>query len=62
MINSEKLKKEYAEISGQLSSEDVLRDRKKYAQLAKRFSHLEKIIKLFDRRDNYLKEKEKKIC
>jgi len=58
MINSEKLKKEYAEISGQLSSEDVLRDRKKYAQLAKRFSHLEKIIKLFDRRDNYLKEKE----
>ena len=58
MINSEKLKKEYAEISGQLSSEDVLRDRKKYAQLAKRFSRLEKIIKLFDRRDSYLKEKE----
>ena len=57
MINSEKLKEEYAEISQQLSSEGVLKDREKYAQLAKRFSYLEKVIKLFDRRDNYLKEK-----
>jgi len=58
MINSEKLKEEYAGISQQLSSENVLRDREKYAQLAKRFSYLEKIIKLLDRRDDYLKEKE----
>ena len=58
MINPEKLKQEYAEISQQLSSEDVLGDRKKYAKLAKRFSYLEKIINLFDRRDNYLKQKE----
>lgn len=58
MINSEKLKEEYAEISQQLSSENILKDRGKYAKLAKRFSHLEKAIKLFDRRDNYLKEKE----
>ncbi len=58
MINSEKLKEEYAEISQQLSSEGVLKDREKYAQLAKRFSYLEKIIKLLDKRDSYLKEKE----
>ena len=58
MINSEKLKEEYTEISQQLSSKAVFEDRKKYTQLAKRFSYLEKIIKLFDIRDNYLKEKE----
>jgi len=58
MINAEKLKEEYVEISQQLSSGSVLKDREKYAQLAKRFSYLEKIIKLLDRRDNYLKEKE----
>ena len=58
MINSEKLKEEYAAISQQLSSQDVLGDREKYARLAKRFSYLEKIIKLLDRRDNYLKQKE----
>jgi len=58
MINSEKLKEEYAEISQQLSSESVLKGREKYAQLAKRFSYLEKIIKLLDKRDDYLKEKE----
>lgn len=57
MINSEKLKAEYAEISVQLSSGDVLKNREKYAKLAKRFSYLEKVIKLFDKRDNYLKEK-----
>ena len=58
MINSEKLKEEYTEISQQLSSKAVFEDRKKYTQLAKRFSYLEKIIKLLDRRDNYLKQKE----
>ena len=58
MINSEKLKEEYAKISQQLSSESILKDRGKYAQLAKRLSYLEKIIKLLDERDKYLEEKE----
>ncbi len=58
MIKSEKFKEEHAKISQQLSSGDVLKNREKYAQLAKRFSYLEKIIKLFDKRDNYFKEKE----
>jgi len=58
MINSEKLKEEYAKISQQLSSESILKDRGKYAQLAKRLSYLEKIIKLLDERDKYFEEKE----
>ncbi len=58
MIKSEKLKEEYAQISQQLSSPDVVRDRTKYAKLAKRFSYLEKVIKLLERREQYLKEKE----
>lgn len=58
MLESKKLKEEYAQISQQLSSKVVLNDREKYAKLAKRFSHLEKIIKLLDKRDEYLKEQE----
>jgi len=58
MINSEKFKKEYDEISQQLSFGNTLKNRDKYAQLAKRFSFLEKVIKLIDKRDNYFKEKE----
>ena len=58
MINSEKFKEEYAEISQQLSSGDVLKNIEKYTQLTKRFSYLEKIIKILDKRDNYFKEKE----
>ncbi|MCK4519939.1 MAG: peptide chain release factor 1 [Candidatus Omnitrophica bacterium] len=58
MIKSEKLKEEYAQISQQLSSSDAVRDRAKYAKLAKRFSYLEKVIKLLERREQYLKEKE----
>lgn len=58
MINPEKLKEEYAEISQKLSSENVVKDREQYAKLAKRFSYLEKIIKLFDRKESCLKEKE----
>jgi len=58
VIKSEKFKEEYQQISKQLSSEDVLKNRDKYASLAKRFSYLEKVIKLFDKRDGYFKEKE----
>ncbi|MCK4519577.1 MAG: peptide chain release factor 1 [Candidatus Omnitrophica bacterium] len=56
MIKSEKLKEEYARISQQLSFPDVIKDRVKYAKLTKRFSYLEKVIKLLDERDGYLKE------
>lgn len=58
MINPEKLKKEYDKIAQQLACEDILKNRDKYARLAKRFSYLEKIIKLLDSRDKCLKEKE----
>jgi len=58
MIKSEKLKEEYARISQQLSFPDVIKDRAKYAKLTKRFSYLEKIIKLLEKHDEYFKEKE----
>jgi len=57
MINFEKLKKEYEEISRELSLPGALGNREKYAELAKRFSYLEKIIKLSDKREEFLKEK-----
>lgn len=58
MVNPEKLREEYQKISRQLSSESVLQDRAKYAKLAKRFAYLEKIIKLIEAKESYLKEKE----
>ena len=58
MIKSEKLKEEYARITQQLSSPDVIKDRAKYAKFTKRFSYLEKVIKLLDERDECFKEKE----
>ncbi len=58
MINSERLKKEYESISNQLSQEDIIKDRDKYAEITKRFSYLEKIINLCNKKDSYLKEKE----
>jgi len=58
MINPEKLREEYQKVSQQLSSEEVLQDRAKYAKLAKRFAYLEKIIKLIETKESYLKEKE----
>ena len=58
MIKSEKLKEEYARISQQLSFPDVIKDRVKYAKLTKRFSYLEKVIKLLSERDECFKEKE----
>jgi peptide chain release factor 1 len=56
MINFEKLKEEYKKISSQLSSQEVLSDREKYAKLAKKFAYLEKIIKLIEKREDWLKE------
>ncbi|MBN3040379.1 MAG: peptide chain release factor 1 [Candidatus Omnitrophica bacterium] len=58
MINYDKLKEEHESLSLQLSSAELLKDRDKYTQLAKRFSQLEKIIKLFELKEAACKEKE----
>lgn len=58
MINFQKLKEEYEKLSKELSSQKVLKDREKYAQFARRFSYLEKIINLIKKKENFLKEKE----
>jgi peptide chain release factor 1 len=57
MINPAKLKAELQDISRQLSLPDVLNDRGKYTQLAKRFAYLDKLVKLLDRQAGYQKEK-----
>lgn len=58
MINFDKLKKEYLEISHQLSQQETLKDREKYAKLTKRFSYLERIISYLKEKERYLKEKQ----
>ncbi len=58
MINFDKLKQEYDKISKQLGSPELLKNQKEYARLAKRFSYLEKILKLSETRQKYLKESE----
>jgi len=58
MINFKKLQDEHDKISHQLSSAELLNNREKYTQLAKRFSYLEKIINLFKKKDQYAKESE----
>ena len=58
MINVEKLKEEHSQLSDRLSSQELIKNRDKYAELAKRFAYLEKIIKLVEVKDGYLKEKE----
>lgn len=55
-MKSDKLKEEYANLAQQLSSPELAKDRDKYAKLAKRFSYLEKILKLFEEKENSLKE------
>jgi len=57
MINVEKLRQEYQQLSQQLSDQAVINDRQRYKELAKRFSYLEKIIKLLQTKENYAKEK-----
>lgn len=57
MISSEKLKKEYEEITQQLSSADTASDRENYARLSKRYSFLEKILKILKKREEYIEEK-----
>ena len=56
MINYDKLKEEHQKLSQQLSSQELLKNREEYTNLAKRFSYLEKIIKLLKQRESYLKE------
>jgi len=58
MINVKKLKEEYEKISQELSRESVTQNREKYVQLGKRIAYLEKIIKLIDTKEGYLKERE----
>ena len=58
MINFQKLKDEYNDISDQLSLPEVIQDRQKYQDLTKRFSFLEKILALCDQRNNLIKEKD----
>ena len=57
MINFDKLKEEYKKISQQLSSQEIINNREKYALLAKKFAYLEKILKLLRAREDCLKEK-----
>ena len=56
MINYNKLKEEHETLSGQLSSQDIIKDREKYQELSRRFSFLAKIVALLKTRDDYLKE------
>jgi len=58
MINFDKLRQEHAKISEELSSPELLKKRDQYTKLAKRFSYLEKILKLAEARDKCLKEKD----
>jgi peptide chain release factor 1 len=58
MINADKLRKEYERLAQELSSQELLQDRDKYARCAKRFAFLEKIIKLIEAREECRKEKE----
>jgi len=58
MIDFEKIKSEYKEVSSKLSSQEAISDRKRYTQLAKRFAYLEKIVFLLNLREQYLKEKQ----
>ena len=48
MINIDILRKEYKELEKELAQQEVLSDKRRYAQLAQRFSYLEGIIKLAD--------------
>lgn len=56
MINYDKIKEEYHNLSAQLSSEEIVNNRLKYQELAKRFSFLEKIVSLVNKREVYVKE------
>jgi len=57
MINVDKLKEERERISQELSSGAIVNDRERYQQLAKRFSFLEKVLKLDKTREDRLREK-----
>jgi len=56
MINFDKLKEEHQKISVQLSDQDAVKNREEYTKLAKRFSYLEKIIKLFQTKESFVEE------
>ncbi|MCM8787059.1 MAG: peptide chain release factor 1 [Candidatus Omnitrophica bacterium] len=57
MIDYNKIKQEYKELSQKLSLDTTIKDRENYQQLAKRFSFLEKIINLINNLENLQNEK-----
>lgn len=64
MIDIERLKKEYEKISQELANVEVLKEREKYQNLAKRFAFLEKVLNLINKKEKLLQEREelKKIA
>ena len=54
MINYEKIKEEHKKVSSQLSQEGIYNDQELYQTLTKRFSFLEKIIKIISEREKTL--------
>ena len=57
MINFDKLREEYQDISKELSQEGSFKNRERFTQLSKRLSFLERILNLVKERQNYLKER-----
>ena len=51
MINFDKIIHEHKEASEKLSCEEVIKDRDLYEKLSKRFSFLDKLIKIFKERE-----------
>ncbi|MBU1366966.1 MAG: peptide chain release factor 1 [Candidatus Omnitrophota bacterium] len=57
MINLDKLKEEYKNLTQEFTCPEILNNREKYTNLTKRFSFLEKVINLLKIRDDYFKER-----
>ena len=58
MINLDKLKEEYQNLTQEFTCPEILSNREKYTNLTKRFSFLEKVINLLKIRDDYFKERQ----
>ncbi len=56
MINFDKLKQEYDALAKKLSAQDAVKNRQEYTSVAKRYAYLEKVLKLCEVREKYLKE------
>lgn len=58
MIDYDKIKQEYKNLSQQISLEDTIKDKENYQKLLKRYSFLEKLVNLINNLENLQKEKE----